>query len=64
MISRAFASLVDFVTLTRQLPSADGQWLAMKGPGRMMNCATCPPVYVYTSVTYWKYPLKRPSGSC
>lgn len=33
VISRAFASLVDFVTLTRQLPSADGQWLAMKGPG-------------------------------
>lgn len=33
VISRAFASLVDFVTLTRQLPSVDGQWLAMKGPG-------------------------------
>ncbi|MGQ7262867.1 16S rRNA (guanine(527)-N(7))-methyltransferase RsmG [Vreelandella sp. V005] len=33
VISRAFASLVDFVTLTRQLPSPDGQWLAMKGPG-------------------------------
>ncbi|CAM0554481.1 Ribosomal RNA small subunit methyltransferase G [Vreelandella titanicae] len=33
VISRAFANLVDFVTLTRQLPSADGQWLAMKGPG-------------------------------
>jgi 16S rRNA (guanine527-N7)-methyltransferase len=32
VISRAFASLVDFVTLTRQLPSDDGQWLAMKGP--------------------------------
>lgn len=33
VISRAFASLMDFVTLTRQLPSPDGQWLAMKGPG-------------------------------
>ena len=33
VISRAFASLVDFVTLTRQLPSVNGQWLAMKGPG-------------------------------
>ncbi|MEL7981075.1 16S rRNA (guanine(527)-N(7))-methyltransferase RsmG [Vreelandella titanicae] len=33
VISRAFANLVDFVTLTCQLPSADGQWLAMKGPG-------------------------------
>lgn len=33
VISRAFASLVDFVTLTRPLPTADGQWLAMKGPG-------------------------------
>lgn len=33
VISRAFASLVDFVTLTRELPTANGQWLAMKGPG-------------------------------
>ncbi|RUR31115.1 16S rRNA (guanine(527)-N(7))-methyltransferase RsmG [Vreelandella nanhaiensis] len=33
VISRAFASLVDFVTLTRELPKAGGQWLAMKGPG-------------------------------
>ncbi|HAZ98980.1 16S rRNA (guanine(527)-N(7))-methyltransferase RsmG [Halomonas sp. LC1] len=33
VISRAFASLVDFVTLTRALPAAHGQWLAMKGPG-------------------------------
>lgn len=33
VISRAFASLVDFVTLTRQLPATNGQWLAMKGPG-------------------------------
>lgn len=33
VISRAFASLVDFVTLTRALPNAGGQWLAMKGPG-------------------------------
>lgn len=33
VISRAFANLVDFVTLTRLLPAASGQWLAMKGPG-------------------------------
>ncbi|HSP30481.1 MAG TPA: 16S rRNA (guanine(527)-N(7))-methyltransferase RsmG [Halomonas sp.] len=33
VISRAFASLVDFVTLTRELPASNGQWLAMKGPG-------------------------------
>ncbi|SER54240.1 16S rRNA m(7)G-527 methyltransferase [Vreelandella subterranea] len=33
VISRAFASLVDFVNLTRKLPTAEGQWLAMKGPG-------------------------------
>jgi 16S rRNA (guanine527-N7)-methyltransferase len=32
VISRAFASLVDFVTLTQTLPAAHGQWLAMKGP--------------------------------
>jgi 16S rRNA (guanine527-N7)-methyltransferase len=29
--SRAFSSLVDFTTLTRQLLAADGQWVAMKG---------------------------------
>lgn len=33
VISRAFASLVDFVNLTRKLPTVQGQWLAMKGPG-------------------------------
>ncbi|MGM0521205.1 MAG: 16S rRNA (guanine(527)-N(7))-methyltransferase RsmG [Pseudomonadota bacterium] len=33
VISRAFASLVDFVALTRQLPATHGEWLAMKGPG-------------------------------
>lgn len=33
VISRAFASLVDFVTLTAALPAGNGQWLAMKGPG-------------------------------
>ena len=33
VISRAFASLEDFITLTRQLPAAGGRWLAMKGPG-------------------------------
>ncbi|WP_110685658.1 16S rRNA (guanine(527)-N(7))-methyltransferase RsmG [Salinicola aestuarinus] len=31
IISRAFASLGDFVTLTRPLLSAGGEWLAMKG---------------------------------
>lgn len=29
--SRAFASLVDFITLTDHLVAADGQWIAMKG---------------------------------
>lgn len=43
VISRAFASLVDFVTLTRQLPSADGQWLAMKGPGADDELRDLPP---------------------
>ncbi|QJQ95605.1 MULTISPECIES: 16S rRNA (guanine(527)-N(7))-methyltransferase RsmG [Halomonadaceae] len=32
IISRAFASLVDFVTLTDHLLAVEGQWLAMKGP--------------------------------
>jgi len=43
VISRAFASLVDFVTLTRQLPSAGGQWLAMKGPGADEELRDLPP---------------------
>jgi len=33
VISRAFASLGDFIALTRTLPTSKGQWLAMKGPG-------------------------------
>jgi 16S rRNA (guanine527-N7)-methyltransferase len=31
IVSRAFASLVDFVTLTRHLLAPGGQWIAMKG---------------------------------
>ncbi|MEA2119148.1 16S rRNA (guanine(527)-N(7))-methyltransferase RsmG [Halovibrio sp. HP20-50] len=43
VISRAFASLVDFVTLTRELPTDDGQWLAMKGPGADDELRDLPP---------------------
>ncbi|MCK2185011.1 16S rRNA (guanine(527)-N(7))-methyltransferase RsmG [Halomonas getboli] len=32
VISRAFASLEDFLALSRDLPGEGGQWLAMKGP--------------------------------
>ena len=32
VISRAFASLEDFLALSRELPGEGGQWLAMKGP--------------------------------
>jgi len=32
VISRAFSSLGDFVTLTASLVAPDGEWLAMKGP--------------------------------
>lgn len=32
IISRAFASLADFVTLSDRLLAVDGEWLAMKGP--------------------------------
>jgi len=31
IVSRAYSSLSDFVTSTRQLLAADGRWLAMKG---------------------------------
>ncbi|GEN28490.1 ribosomal RNA small subunit methyltransferase G [Halovibrio variabilis] len=43
LISRAFASLVDFVTLTRKLPADNGQWLAMKGPGADDELHDLPP---------------------
>lgn len=43
VISRAFASLVDFVTLTHALPATDGQWLAMKGPGADEELKQLPP---------------------
>lgn len=43
VISRAFASLVDFVTLTRELPAGNGQWLAMKGPGADDELRDLPP---------------------
>lgn len=43
VISRAFASLVDFVTMTRELPTANGQWLAMKGPGADDELRELPP---------------------
>ncbi|MFG6668157.1 16S rRNA (guanine(527)-N(7))-methyltransferase RsmG [Halomonas sp. HNIBRBA4712] len=33
LVSRAFASIADFVELTRALIGPGGQWLAMKGPG-------------------------------
>lgn len=33
VVSRAFASLEDFIALTRALVAPEGQWLAMKGPG-------------------------------
>ncbi|MGY6566786.1 MAG: 16S rRNA (guanine(527)-N(7))-methyltransferase RsmG [Halomonadaceae bacterium] len=32
IVSRAFASLADFVALTEPLLARDGRWLAMKGP--------------------------------
>ncbi|MDW7745338.1 16S rRNA (guanine(527)-N(7))-methyltransferase RsmG [Halomonas sp.] len=32
VISRAFSSLGDFITLTERLVAPDGEWLAMKGP--------------------------------
>ncbi|WP_104203127.1 16S rRNA (guanine(527)-N(7))-methyltransferase RsmG [Billgrantia saliphila] len=32
VISRAFASLADFTSLTEHLVAIDGRWLAMKGP--------------------------------
>ena len=40
--SRAFASLSDFVTLTRPLLSPGGRWLAMKGAKTEEEIAALP----------------------
>jgi len=41
--SRAFASLLDFVTLTQHLRAADGVWMAMKGKRPDDEMAALPP---------------------
>ncbi|WP_300271602.1 16S rRNA (guanine(527)-N(7))-methyltransferase RsmG [Halomonas sp.] len=43
VISRAFASLGDFVGLTRERVAEGGQWLAMKGPAVEEELAGLPP---------------------
>ncbi|MDP3222819.1 MAG: class I SAM-dependent methyltransferase, partial [Rubrivivax sp.] len=40
--SRAFASLLDFVTLTRPLLAPGGAWLAMKGKTPTVEMAALP----------------------
>jgi len=42
IVSRAFASLRDFVELTRHLLRADGVWLAMKGPAAVQDAGNLP----------------------
>lgn len=42
VVSRAFASLRDFVALTAHLLSPQGVWLAMKGPGAVAETADLP----------------------
>lgn len=42
IVSRAFASLEDFIHLTRTLIAPGGQWLAMKGPGADDELSTLP----------------------
>lgn len=43
IVSRAFASLHDFVVLTRHLLDAEGIWLAMKGPTYERETGELPP---------------------
>lgn len=43
LISRAFASLADFVTLTEGLLAEGGEWLAMKGPAAAEELEALPP---------------------
>ncbi|UYF99946.1 16S rRNA (guanine(527)-N(7))-methyltransferase RsmG [Halomonas sp. GD1P12] len=49
VVSRAFASLVDFIDLTRTLVEPSGQWLAMKGPGADDELSALPADIVLTA---------------
>ncbi|WP_447554759.1 16S rRNA (guanine(527)-N(7))-methyltransferase RsmG [Vreelandella sp. EE22] len=49
LVSRAFASLIDFVSLTRTLVAPGGQWLAMKGPGADDELTALPADVVLTA---------------
>lgn len=48
--SRAFASLADFVTLTRHLLALGGQWMAMKGQRPDAELSSLPPGVVLDAV--------------
>ena len=48
--SRAFASLADFVTLTRHLLAPGGQWMAMKGQRPDAELSSLPPGVVLDAV--------------
>lgn len=48
--SRAFASLADFVTLTRHLLALGGQWMAMKGQRPDAELSSLPPAVVLDAV--------------
>lgn len=48
--SRAFASLADFVALTRSRLAPGGVWMALKGPGAEAERAALPPDCTVTSI--------------
>lgn len=48
--SRAFASLADFVALTRERLAPGGVWMAMKGPGAEAERAALPPDCEVTAI--------------
>ena len=56
VISRAFASLDDFVAMSDHLLASDGQWLAMKGPGADEELAGLPSGVVLRQ----RHPLQVP----
>ncbi|MFO8046592.1 MAG: 16S rRNA (guanine(527)-N(7))-methyltransferase RsmG [Halomonas sp.] len=56
VVSRAFASLGDFVSLTLPLVAPGGQWLAMKGPGVDDEMAGVPAGVASVA----RYPLEVP----
>lgn len=63
IVSRAFASLADFITLTGSLLSGNGRWLAMKGKVASAELQALPPGVAVESVHELQVPGLREARS-